>query len=160
MAHGAALREFLNLEEKLKAGCTQRRGPCPPAAHHSIEANSSALHPNFPWLGQVRLVNRPKSPVTVQDHESHKAAFATFEVTPLESSYARIFRDDTAEPTTNVAEDHNDVHARRKQLTCKGVTERPLALLQLRKSRNLFSSTARETAPCQIKLAKAIKDPY
>ena len=39
------------------------------------------------------------------------AAFATYEVTSLasESSYARIFRDDTAEPTTNVAEDHNDV---------------------------------------------------
>ena len=33
----------------------------------------------------------------------------------LESSYARIFRDDTAEPTTNVAEDHNDVPPRRKQ---------------------------------------------
>ena len=42
-------------------------------------------------------------------HESHKAASATSEVTSLESSYARIFRDDTAEPTTNVAEDHGDV---------------------------------------------------
>jgi hypothetical protein len=33
----------------------------------------------------------------------------TSEVTSLESSNARIFRDDTAEATTNVAEDHNDV---------------------------------------------------
>ena len=45
----------------------------------------------------------------VQDHEGPKAEFTTSEVTSLESSYARIFRDDTAEPTTNVAEDHNDV---------------------------------------------------
>jgi hypothetical protein len=40
----------------------------------------------------------------------------------------------------------------------KGITERPL--LQLRKSRNLFTSLAAlcfKTAPCQIKLAKAIK---
>jgi hypothetical protein len=38
-------------------------------------------------------------------------SFATFEVTSLESSYARIIRVDTgtAEPTTNVAENHNDV---------------------------------------------------
>ncbi len=39
--------------------------------------------------------------------EWHRARLT--EVTSLESSYARIFRDDTAEPTTNVAEDHNDV---------------------------------------------------
>jgi hypothetical protein len=45
--------------------------------------------------------------------ESHKAAFATSEVTSesLECSYARIIRDewhyDTAEPTTNVAENHS-----------------------------------------------------
>jgi hypothetical protein len=40
-----------------------------------------------------------------------KAASATSEVTLLESSYARIFRDDAAEPTTYAAEDHwhNDV---------------------------------------------------
>jgi hypothetical protein len=43
---------------------------------------------------------------------SHKAASATSEVTSLEStssSYARIIRDDKAEPTTNVAENHSDV---------------------------------------------------
>ena len=55
-------------------------------------------------------VTRPKS---LEDHESHKAlaASATSEVTSLESSYARIFRDDTAlaEPTTSVVEDHGDV---------------------------------------------------
>jgi hypothetical protein len=47
----------------------------------------------------------------VQDHESHKAAFPTSEVTSLESSYAPQIRDDTAEPTTNAAdsENHNDV---------------------------------------------------
>jgi hypothetical protein len=49
----------------------------------------------------------------VQDHhdEGHnlKAASATSEVTPLESNYAQIVRDDTAEPTTTVAENHSDV---------------------------------------------------
>ena len=32
--------------------------------------------------------------------ESHKAAFATSEITSLESSYDRIIRDDTAEPSS------------------------------------------------------------
>ena len=49
--------------------------------------------------------------VQVEDHESHRAASATSGVTSLESSHARSFRDDTAEPTTNAAEleDHSDV---------------------------------------------------
>jgi hypothetical protein len=39
-----------------------------------------------------------------------KAASAShLRVTSLEPSYARKIRDDTAEPTTNVAENHNDV---------------------------------------------------
>jgi hypothetical protein len=41
--------------------------------------------------------------------DSDKAAFATSEVTSLESNYARIVRDGTAEPTKTVAENHNDV---------------------------------------------------
>ena len=65
--------------------------------------------------------------------------FATYEVTSLEFSYARIIRDDTAEPTTNVAENHNDVLQAAYLQVHKGVTERPLLLL-LRKSRNLFTS--------------------
>jgi hypothetical protein len=61
-------------------------------------------------LGQVRSGQVYYS-AEVQDHESRKAAYATSEVTSLEStsSYARIFRDDTGEPTTNVTEDHNDL---------------------------------------------------
>jgi hypothetical protein len=39
----------------------------------------------------------------VQDHESHKAASATSEVTTFESNRARIIRDDTADPTTVTA---------------------------------------------------------
>ncbi len=72
-----------------------------------------------------------------RDHESHrdKAASATSEVTSLEFSYARIIRDDTAEPATNVAENHNDV-LQAANLYIRGVAERPL--LQLRK-RNLFT---------------------
>ena len=51
-------------------------------------------------------------------------------VTSLESSYARIFRDDTAEPTTNVAEDHNDVPQAADLL--RGVSKRgPLACAYL-----------------------------
>ena len=64
--------------------------------------------------GQVRFITnnstRPKSRTMSESHNL-KAAFATseLEVTSLESNYARIIRDDTAEPTTNVAENHNDV---------------------------------------------------
>jgi hypothetical protein len=77
-------------------------------------------------------------------------------VTSLESSYARIIPDDTAEPTTNVAENHNDVASDVLQA----------AYLFIRGSqRDHFFNCARagsfsqalETAPCQIKLAKAIK---
>jgi hypothetical protein len=80
--------------------------------------------------------------------------FATYEVTSLESSYARIIRDDTAEQTTNVAENHNDVlQAANFKLFIRG------------SPRDHFFNCARagtfsrafETAPCQIKLAKAIK---
>ncbi len=92
----------------------------------------------------------------VRDHESHEAASATVtsEVTSLESSYARIFRDDTAEPTTNVAKDHSDVPQANDSY---GFTERPV--LQLRRAGLGAFSQAVETvtAPGQIKLAKAIK---
>jgi hypothetical protein len=58
--------------------------------------------------GQVRsgaLLGRNPGPW------SHKAAYSASEVTSLESSsgYARIFRDDAAEPSANVPEDHSDV---------------------------------------------------
>jgi hypothetical protein len=61
--------------------------------------------------GQVRsglLLGRSSSKSRTMS-ESHKAASATSEVTSLEYSYARIIRDDTAEPTTNVPKDHSDV---------------------------------------------------
>jgi hypothetical protein len=75
--------------------------------------------------------------------DGHKAASATSEVTSLESSYARIIRDDTAEPTTKVAENHNDVLQAAYLFTgIRGVTDRPL--LQLRKSRGLFKRPVKQ----------------
>jgi hypothetical protein len=54
----------------------------------------------------------------VEDHESHKAAFAASEVTSLESSHARIIRDNTAGPTTNVPDSETTTMSRCcKQLT-------------------------------------------
>ncbi len=87
--------------------------------------------------GQVRS-GQVRCPAEAQDHESHRAASATSEATSLESNYARIIRDGTAEPlaTTNVAENHSNCAAS-SQLVHKGITEGPL--LQLRKSRNLFT---------------------
>jgi hypothetical protein len=67
----------------------------------------------------------------VYDNEGHKAAFAASEVTSFESSYARIFRDRTAEPRGRP-----QGCAASSWLVHKGAAERPL--FQLRKSRNLF----------------------
>ena len=92
--------------------------------------------------GQVRsglllgpTVTRPKSKTMRATRRLLR--LATSEVTSLESSYARIFRDDTAEPTTNVAEYHNDV-LQAADLYVRGSPDQ--VLLQLRKSRNLFTS--------------------
>ena len=84
-----------------------------------------------------------------------KAACATFEVTSLESSYARIIpsRDhDTAEPTTNVAENHNDV-LQAANLFIRGSPRDHFFNCAIA---GTFSQ-AFETTACQIKLAKAIK---
>ena len=45
----------------------------------------------------------------VWDHESHKVASPTSEVTSLESSFARIFQMTQQGQSQNVAENHSDV---------------------------------------------------
>ena len=80
-------------------GCAQRTGG--PAASSPLRLpNAGRVPPQRPARGQVRP-GQVCCSAEVQDHESHKAAFATSEVTSLESSHAahaRIIRDDTAEP--------------------------------------------------------------
>jgi hypothetical protein len=78
-------------------------------------------------------------------------------VTSLESSYAKIIRDDTAEPTTNVAKNHNDV-LQAANLFIRGSPRDPGHFFNRRDcARAGTFSQAFETTPCQIKLAKAIK---
>ncbi len=69
-------------------------------------------------------------------------------MTSLESSYARIIRDDTAELTTNVAETHSDVlqAAYLLILILKGVTERPSSTAQ---EQEPFHRPLKQLAPCQ-----------
>ncbi len=73
-----------------------------PLVHFKLGPSSIRLS-RSPGLGSSRSL-RPmvtgrsgqvRYSAEAQDHESHKAAFFTSEVTPLESSYARTFRDDT-----------------------------------------------------------------
>jgi hypothetical protein len=84
--------------------------------------------------------------------DSDKAASATSEVTSLESNYARIVRDGTAEPTTTVAENHNDV-PQAANLFIRGSPRDHF----FNCTRAGTFSQAFEATPCQIKLAKAIK---
>ncbi len=81
---------------------------------------------------------------------------ATSEVTSLESNYARIVRDDTAEqnaePPTTVAENHNDV-PQTANLFIRGSPRDHF----FNCTRAGTFSQAFETKPCQIKLSKAIK---
>ena len=100
--------------------------------------------------GQVRFITRPKSR-TMRATRQH---FSASEVTSLESSYARIIREDTAEPTTNVAENHNDV-LQAANLFIRGPPRDRLFNCQFARA-GAFSQ-AFETTPCQIKVAKAIK---
>ncbi len=88
----------------------------------------------------------------VEDHDSERAPQGSFcdllrnaALTPLESSYARMFRDDTAEPTTNAAEleleDHSDVlQAPNLYIPNKGANLNLAAVLH----RGTSSSTAQE----------------
>jgi hypothetical protein len=120
------------------------RSRCPPACSlrrartvtaGSLPGPSCGRIAHIVLAGQVRsglLLGR--SP-RVQDHESHKAASATSQVTSLESSYARIIRDDTAEPTTNAAENHSDV------------LQAANLFIRARDHREAISSTAQEQEP-------------
>jgi hypothetical protein len=92
-----------------------------------------------------------------------KAAFATSEVTSLESNYARIIpsREDTADPTTNVAENQSDVLQAADLFIRGSPRDHFFNCASLRAG---TFSQAFETTPCQItarrptlKLAKAIK---
>ncbi len=100
----SAGRRRRNLKFKLNlATCTQGAGATRPPNFEGPGLATSQVR-----SGQVRFITRPTKSRTMRA----KAAFATSEVTSLESSYARIFRDDTAEPTTNVA----------KPVCCKQLT--------------------------------------
>jgi hypothetical protein len=108
--------------------------------------------------GQVRFITRPKSRTMSSESRKPEAAFATSEVTSLESNYTRIVRDDAAEPTTNVAENHNDVlqAATLFIMIIRGSPRDHFFNCTLLARAGTFSQ-AFETTPCQIKLAKAIK---
>jgi hypothetical protein len=101
---------------------------------------------------QVRFITRPtRKSRTPRTMRATRQLFATSEVMSLESSYARIIREDTAEPTPNlnVAENHNDVlQAATSNLLIRGSP----------RDRDHFFNCARagtcsqafETAPCKI----------
>ncbi len=76
-----------------------------PASHIRSSLRHATSLRNTTATGQVRFITRPKS----RTMRARRQLVPPPKVTSLESSYARRIRDDTAEPTTNVAENHNDV---------------------------------------------------